>query len=59
MARSIQDDDDRQQIIDILADPGHQAWLQKTLADYARGILYAEAFSSIEEFDAFVVTLPR
>lgn len=44
------------QLVDLLSDPEHHAWLQNMQTAYVRGELHRTAFHSIEEFDAFVAS---
>ena len=48
--------DTRDQVIALLSNPEHQAWVQNVQTAYARGTLYPQAFKSIEEYDAYVAS---
>lgn len=51
--------DTADQVIELLSDPEHQAWVQNVQSAYARGDLYPHAFQTVDEYDAYVAESPK
>ncbi len=47
------------QVVDLLSDPEHHAWLQNMQTAFVRGEIHRTGFRSVQEFDAFVASEAR